>query len=564
MAEKKSSTSKRSIENATPPSSSKGKAAKAQSQRNLLLIGGAAAVGIVVFLLLWRGKPADTMAVFMPANTALYVHLDLNELTSAEMEEITAAFQAATGEEVVEDQPDAIQQEVETALGLDYEEYISSWLGTQLGAGFLDLNSSDPLSGNLDGTYVVVIESRDPAAADAFLDELAASAEEDGHTVISSDYQGVRIIEMGADFALPAAAQGKGVVILADSAATIQASLDLKAGDSLSSVKNFTDSVGDLSGGRLATAYVNLSETMQADGGVSPGLSPAYQAMLESSSFALGASVVPAGIQIEFVFNVDEAKVPAAAIAALKAATEPITMIERYPEGTILFAGTRTNGLSPEALRETMGEEAFLDYQESIDSLSTSIGIDINNLLIAFDGEFSLGLFPQEGGIGTFTGGYGLQLMLTTSHDAELATFLADLAPVLVQSGIAAEPRTIASMASYVASDPLSGVEVLAFGSGSGLGFLTTDVSIIDASLSASFVSFTDSEAFQKVKTAVGPNGHPVFYLDLAGLISLTESTGLSSPDSVSAIRPLTAVAAAIEPYQGGALRGVVIFFIDR
>ncbi|HEX9597266.1 MAG TPA: hypothetical protein VF982_10340, partial [Anaerolineales bacterium] len=90
MAEKKSSTAKKSTGNATPPSSSKGKEAKAQSQRNLLLIGGAAVVGILAFWLLWRGKPADTMAVFMPANTAVYVHLDLNELTSAEMEKITS------------------------------------------------------------------------------------------------------------------------------------------------------------------------------------------------------------------------------------------------------------------------------------------------------------------------------------------------------------------------------------------------------------------------------------------------------------------------------------------
>ena len=563
-AQKKSNGStKKATGDAGPPSASKGQAARPQSQRNLLLIGGAVVVGIVALFLFTRSKPADSMASFMPANTALYFHLDLNELTSTEMEEITKAFQEASGEEVVEGEPDAFQQEIGDALGLDYEELISPWLGDQLGAGFLDVGSG-ALSGDLDGKFIVVIESSDTGAANAFLDELAANAEEGGNTVTSSDYQGVRIFELGADFDLPAAAQGKGVVFLADSAATIQASLDLAASDSLTSLPRFADAVGGLGGDQLATVYVNLKETMQEDtSGITPGLSPAYSAMLESSSFALGASVVPAGIQIEYVFSVDEALVPAAALASLKAATEPITTTERYPEGTLLFLGSKTTGFSPETLRESMGEEAYQDYAESIDALSTSIGIDINNLLVALDGEFSLGMFPQQAGIGAFTGGYGFQVLITTSHDTELATFFADLAALLGSGmGMAPEPRTIANMASFVVSMPPGG-DVLAIGSGSGVGYLTTDVSVVEDSAGAGYTSFADSEGFQKVKDAVGSNGHPVFYLDVASLVSLVQQAGLSA-EGLGGVAPLTAVAAAIEPFQGGSLRGVVIFFIER
>ena len=567
MAEKKSSTAKKSTGNATPPSSSKGKEAKAQSQRNLLLIGGAAVVGILAFWLLWRGKPADTMAVFMPANTAVYVHLDLNELTSAEMEKITSAFREASGEEVVEGEPDALQQEVENALGIDYEEFISPWLGGQLGAGFQDI-SSDPLSGDASGAFIIVIESRNPAAADAFLDQLAAGAEEDGLSVTSSEYQGVRIIEMGADFDVPAAAQGKGVVFLADSAATIQGSLDLEASDSLGSSSGYINSIGDLAGGRLATVYVNLAEVMAASGAaevsLSSGLSAAYSALLESSSIALGASIVPSGIQVEYVLNFDEAHIPPATLASLRAATEPISTIERYPEETILFLGTKTTGFSPESLRENMGEEAYRDYLESIESLNTTMGIDVGNLLTALDGEFSLGVFSQLSGLGAMTGGFGFQVVVTTTQDAALAAFFAELTPLLeTEMQIAPEPRTIANMASYVVSAPFVG-ELLAYGSGSGLGYLTTDVGLIEVSADPAFASFTDSEAFQKVKDAAGPNGHPVFYLDLAGLISLIESSGLATAEDTKGIKPLTTVAAAIQPYQAGALRGVVIFFIDR
>ncbi|MEX1143476.1 MAG: DUF3352 domain-containing protein [Anaerolineales bacterium] len=529
----------------------------------MLLIGGAVVVGIIVLFLLTQRKPADSMASFMPANTAMYFHVDLNELTSEEMQEITAAFQTASGEEVTEGEPGAFQLQIEGALGLDYAEHIEPWLGSQLGAGVLDMSADSLSGGDMDGNFIVVIESRDAAAADAFLDELAASAEQDGHTVTSSEVQGVRFIEMGADSDIPAAAQGKGVVMFADSAATIENALVLKAGDSLGSLPDFSQTVGDLAAGRLATVYLNLAELPQDLGDVTSGITDAYASALESASVALGASIVPAGIQLEYVLNVDEAQLPAATLATLKAASEPITTIERYPEDTILFLGTNTTGFSPEAMREGMGEEAYQDYVESIDALSATAGIDFGNLLSALDGEFSLGVFGQQTGVGAFTGGFGLQILVTTSQDAALASFFAELTPLVgEQMDVVPEPRTIANMASYVVPSPFGG-ELLAYGSGSGLGYLTTNAELVEASQDPGFTSFADSDAFQRIRDAVGSNGHPVFYLDLTALLTLAQTAGMAA-DELSAISPLTSIAGAVEPFQNGTLRGVFIAFIDR
>jgi hypothetical protein len=54
-----------------------------------------------------------------------------------------------------------------------------------------------------------------------------------------------------------------------------------------------------------------------------------------------------------------------------------------------------------------------------------------------------------------------------------------------------------------------------------------------------------------------------VFYLDLAALITLAETAGMPA-DELGAISPLTALAATVEPFQNGSLRGVIIAFIDR
>ncbi|MEX1248762.1 MAG: DUF3352 domain-containing protein, partial [Anaerolineales bacterium] len=384
MAERKSksSSAKKPAKKETLPKGLFGKTGL--SQRNILIIGGV--IAVVVLLVLFGRGVVDPIARYVPADAVLYVSIDLDELSSAEMEEIVTAFQAASGAPATTEDFDLIKQSFEGSVDVDYDADIAPWLGSQVGLGLLDLNMG-ALTGFSTPQFLVGIQSTNSEAADAFIAKAVANAEANGETVTSTDVRGTQVYVIEQSFSTQAMARAGGIVFLADSAETIETALTLNATDSMGSSGSYRDSTRELPGGRMVTAYMNMGAYMEALGSMSLGMGlPASSSGLEGSSVAMGVSVVPEGIQMDIAVVVDESAASPAMLEAYQAESHEAETVSRYPEDTLLFAGVGgAGGYDPETLRETMGEEQYQSYQDSMQMLQAMLGIDVENLLIAVD-----------------------------------------------------------------------------------------------------------------------------------------------------------------------------------
>lgn len=547
----------------------------AKTQRTLLLVGGIAAVIILAVLFApFLGK-RDIIAAHMPANSTVYLQLDLNAFNSTGMQEIIAAFQQASGAEPVEGE--AWQDAFLTDLEVSYEEDIQPWLGSQLGVAVMgdEAGGADAFGVN-SPTTLLVIESKNNGAADAFVNKVVDNAEANGDTVTTVDHQGITIYVREPEFGTGGALARLGnLVFFADSADTLQTYLNLSAADSLANDANFKKVVGQLPGTRLGTFYMNFGSYMDFLSGMS-GVSPMMfgggtMQYLESMSMAGGARVVTEGIRIDVVSAYDESAVPESMRDLIGQPQQATTTIQYYPEETVLFFGINSpvTGFDPEIMQEMMGEEAYNDYIESIRLLSAETGLDLEGFLGAIGGDMSMGIFPQTTGIGQSLG-MGLQLVLSSKDDVAFANFFSGLNDLIVsQSQTPTTLSTINGMSSYLVSDPFMG-DILAFGSGSGYGFLTTDPSQFEDSADSAFVSLDESEQYVQTWRSFSSSSIPVFFLDMRGLIDALKASqlfafgGPEATQGLDSVSPITVIAGANEPYRSGVSRGAFIIFIER
>jgi hypothetical protein len=559
----------------------------AKTTRTLLIVGGiAVAVLALVFLVPLLGG-GDAIAARMPASTAFYVHLDLAALNAQGMHEIIAAFQEAAG---VDDTAEPWQNTILEELNVDFDEDVKPWIGTQLGFAVIGEESAQLNSFNVPA--FAIIQSRDNAAADAFITKLVENAENDGETVSTVDHNGITIYAIhtagftfdggeeigGSDQAI---ARSGSLVYFASSAEALKTYLELAPADSLSNSANYKKVSGQFGGGNLATFYMSFGSYMDMVTAMSMGVSPLtmtpglgqYSELMESMVMAGSAKVVKEGIRIDYSVAMDETKIPEAARQIYANNKSGLTTtIHSYPEDTVFFVGAKSSagGWDPELMKEVMGEDAYNDYIESMDLLTAEIGLDLRSFMESVGGEASFGVFPQHNGVGLALG-LGFQMMVSSKDDTAFSSFLTDLNDLLVESTFTpTTQRTINGMSAYVVSDPSMG-DVLAFGSGSGYGFFTTDPAMFDDSDGGDFASLDQSALYQQTWKSFSGSSIPVFYLDMRGFLDALAgsqafaSMGSDASDTFAGIHPITVIAGASQ--QGGGLGGgqaTFIIFIER
>jgi hypothetical protein len=546
------------------------KSAQKFTTRQLLIGGGVVAliVVLVLFSILFGGG-GDPIAEHISSDAVFYVHLNLKEVHSQGMQDILAAFKAASGtaeEQATNDFTDQLKDE----WGIDFEKDVQPWLGNNGGAAAVKLQL-DPITGDYgDSRLLAIVQTNSNSQADAFLSKLTQKAEDKGSTVTASDVAAGKIYPVSGSDGPFAIARLGNLVYFSNNVDTIKSSAELDPKNSIASLDGYKKAVAELPGNRFATLIINSAGYMKfVDDMLSnlpSGATNPIQTLPYEFTLAASVSVVTEGLQVDMVTAVDESQLADQVLKIIKAAHRPdYDTLAFYPEDTIFYVVGATDGGFLEQY-EQLYPDMLTDFNESMDLLKEQTGLDFKEVLNALDKEVSFGLFPQQGGLAALTGvGAGFQLVVSTTQDQAFADFFSSLSNTLEsQLGTTATQKTVGAMNVYVVADPFAGQDLLSFGSGGGFAYIGTNTTAIENGLIGNGKSLADSETYQEAWKHFPVDAYPIFYFNMPKLVELLNGLDAGTAETLTGVKPITLIAAAAEPYSAGISHSVIIVFIDR
>lgn len=280
----------------------------------LLALSGAAVVGAYLFLF---SAGTDRAARLAPADTAVYVNVYLQPSAGQQMNlaELIGRFPGFADDATLDDKVDQVVQNLLAGAGIDYRSELKPWLGNQVALAAraaIDEREAAP---------VVIAEVKDREAAEASVGQIAVG---DGGTFSARSYEG---IELRVSDSMAYAFVDEMLVIGQDPAA-IERVIDVSRGaDALSDRADFRATMDSIPTDHLAAAFVDLSaiaEATEAESQLGAVSTAGAVLVAEPDGLVLSGSAPFAMDQVE-----------ASARAGFALGSEPSSLVEWMPEGTV-------------------------------------------------------------------------------------------------------------------------------------------------------------------------------------------------------------------------------------
>lgn len=567
---------------------------QAPSDRRRILflgLGGAALavafcclVAVALFVVLdpfgwvaqWLGGGAGAATV-TPADAVVYVSLDLARLRSEEVDGLIATFAEAADSDVrdLEAAIEDLDKRLDEEFGMTLTQDVLPWVGQSAGLSLLDVQLGD--YGDVEEIQALLaLESRDRQGADAFIERFKQAVKEDqGGSFEESQYEGITVYTLGDSVVEWAIARSRSYVLIGSTTEVVQAAVDAQRGDSLADLQAYRETVALLPSGRICTVYLNMEryfEVLQeAMAGMGAGAQFAGFQVSGAGDAAMAISVVEEGVRIDSASVFDLDTITEAQRQAY-AAVSPLTIDAHFPEDTLLFAAGQRLDLSWAALEASAAEnEAWADWQESLDLLEDEIGIDLSSDLIAYlDGQLAFGMAPSSTGMLPDQVGVplGFLLLADTSHEEALRETVQALTDRMAEEGqTAIEETTIGGLQAYEVIDPYLETTVMVYGVDEATLFLSTGRDLIETAFGEG-PSLADNEQYQATWRAFPEDAIPLYYLDLAGLLGQIREGQAGLPledfeEATAFLRPIRVIASATSPLRGDRSQASIIVFID-
>ncbi len=567
-----------------------------RKRETMLWVGGIALSGVVglcvmatlVFVALdpfgWLWGRRGGAAEVMPANTVIYLSLDISEIESNdELDSLLAVFADATGDDVesLGDFLDQVDQEMEDDFGITLSDDVLPWIGASVGLGLIETEEGSFIE-NGESDWLLALEVRDSALADDFVDKLVDEFEdpdedaEEGITILNV-YGSQVAIGMADDF-----------VLIGSTEDVVQEAQEIQSGDALWGNRGYRKVTRQLPHDRLFSMYVN-SEIYNSLFESLEGLAatPTTTDLEFSGAFGLSVSVVEEGIRVDLASWSEDVKTTAGQREMQQWYMDQgeLNTPSIFPENTVMFMVAGRMDLTSAEVLETAFTDP--DMAEAFGMLDEQFGISIfDDLFPLLDGEFALGLVPLPRGILSGpTLGIGFMMAAETSDEAALLELLevfnegieASLAemddPTL---DLSLETVELEGMTVYEVSMGGGGLgisfPVVAYGVGEGYLIIASDADTIEDALSEG-PSLADNEYFLQMQEAFPDDQFPILYFDVQGFIEML-SPFLSNPllgggddfgDSVAVLEPITIIALSVGyGPESGTAHEIIIIFIDK
>jgi hypothetical protein len=253
-------------------------------RRRLTVISGgvlaflivASAAAYFVYTAFFAFNQTDS-ARYLPSNTIFYTSLDLQQI-SQNPHQVSLNDVAGT-----------INSGLEQSTGLNFQNDVQPWLGRGFTYALVSITQQpggEGIGPQPGAGTVYLISTRDTNASNASLQKAITTQEQKYHVTFTSISYGGVTLQSDVD---SAQSQGDGAtplvlgivkdqVVIASTVAVAEQVIDRANGSSDTLAKNstFTDAVGKLPSSRFGTLYVNVSELLRQEFGLSSSVTQNY------------------------------------------------------------------------------------------------------------------------------------------------------------------------------------------------------------------------------------------------------------------------------------------------
>ena len=530
----------------------------APKSRPWMALGAAALVVLAIGggALVFRSFLSTSVAAaeVMPADTELFFSVDFLQLIEGDalkLNETIISMVESSGEVDathlvdVDDLVREIDTAMSEAIGVDFTDDIRPWVGRTVSfsmSGFESLVSNDIPE------VLMVVETRDGGAADAFLEDLAAGLRQStGVDIERTTRDGTVVFTASDDFdfdpALVFTRVGSMVVFGTQSA--VEGAMTAETGASLADNAMFASVMDSLPSDRLMSFYLNgaaFSDALQSE------------ALMTDTFAGIGYDAVGASVSIaDYGLRVETITLGTDPTGGFTLETGDVA--GDLPIDTLAMFGGWSVASYWEAIATTLGGT---DAENLLLDAELELGIDIGNFLSLLDSPSALALVKTPEGAMAQEFGFpiGLMGLFGTTDPNAVEEQIESLVDYARDNGFEDIARATFASGNYWMVGPI-GAEMVVIGvtdkylAAASSGSLATSV--------GSSRSLSDNTQLAAVAKAMGVDpGSVAFFVDTQALVEVFEAP----PEIAAALGPLGPMAAAYE-VEAERSRGVFVWLID-
>ena len=474
------------------------------------LIGGAVVAGYLVLF----SVATDRAAALAPGNSVAYLNIYLQPSTGQQMNlaGLIGRLPGFADDASLDDKIDRVVDNLLGEVGLDYNDQVKPWLGTQVAVAAWPADDAVAAPG-----AVVIVEVKDRTAAEAAVREFVGT---DGSAFLTEAYRGVDLhVAEGTAYGFFG-----DMLVIGQAVESVQAVVDTQAeGDALAERDDFASMMASLESDHLASLFADLD-----------GIANAASAGDELSGVTIvGAALVaePDGLRVSgsAPFN-SEISTPSAR-AGFALGGEPSSLVDWMPEGTVaelvIFSLAQTLEDAEAAIGSNPAGEEVVNTLDTIRA-AAALGLGINidtDVLPLLDREVGLAIGGLDAG-GLPSG----QLLLRPEDPEAAEAALATLAERLVEIGAMMRTESVAGVEVTILSIPQVGE--IAYALVDGIVILALDAVDIETAIGAHADgrALVASDRYVHTFDLAGERAGNEVYVNIGALVDLM-GDGLGLPD---------------------------------
>lgn len=502
----------------------------------------------------WMGG-YDAAITAVPANSQVYIGLNLLNADRERLNELAAAFD-----------PDASQDGLEQLLveewGLSLEEDILTWIGQYVGVALLNIETAE--NGSLSLHWVAAAELLDPEAADLFLEKWRETwIQKYDQTAETRTYKGIELIVFSGQPEL-VFGRSDNLVLFGSDVEAVQQAIDTQGEESLADSASYQEATAQLPANRLLTFYTNGDELRDALTALSGTLSlttPGDMLPEAMQGTAVSFSLVNAGVQLDTITLYDADELTPTQQQALTTQVQKVETAAFFPANTPVYAVGQGLDLLWGSYRDSfIAQTSQQDFTESMQLFADEFGLNPDtDLFPLLDGEAAFGLIPGTTGLEEMGLPVGGTAVIHTNDPAQLTANLEAFSQTFgnPQTGIGTVTTGTHNgfTTSQIESVLFPGWHPV-YTTQEQFFVLGSDLAALQALVWDGGPSLAAAPRYQQTWQVFPADFTPGLYIDMAGLVEMLQTTATD----FSQLKPITTIAMAGSSAENRVHQTLVVF----